>query len=443
MAEQIIYCIVISAIQIVALSILVFTALSSELRFSKTINGLLMLLLEAVAVSVYLMVFSDVPIFKELSFLISVVFNVFTIFFFLIYFRGNFYQNLFVIFIVKNYLDIVSMCVADLKKICIVFFANPLWGDVVILVGMTVISLPFAYLFMAKLLRRVIVETKAMSFWRFIWTIPLCFFLLFRFSVYPQIEQQSFINIIFVPIIWTVGTFYVYYIILRVFSEMSKNIALEEQVRLMDLQIEMRQLQYKKLQEHWEEIRRIRHDMRHHFRVVQDLAGDKRFGEIETYMAGLMEDIAFKPNVYLCENTAVNALAGYYKKKAEDAGIAVDFKFDVPEDCFVSVGDLSVIFGNLLENALEACERQDGGETFIKASAISSYGSRMVISVKNSFAGGLMPLQDTFVSSKRQDGEAGVGIVSVRAIAQKYMGTVKIDATGGCFSVYVMLHKKS
>ena len=445
MIEELLYCAVISALQIVSLSVLLFTALSDELLFSRPVNILLMFLLEGVSMGVYAMVFSDNPLFEDLRVVIGVAFNTFSVFFFLVFVRGNRYQNLFVIFVIKNYLDIVSMCVADLKKAYeLIVFGNSLWADVLILCIIFAVTLPFAWLFMTKLLRWVIRETRAMNFWRFIWTVPLCFFLLFRFSVYPQMEQQSFISILFVPLIWTVGTFYVYYIILRVFSEMSKNIMLEEQVRMMDLQVEMRQVQYSKLREHWEEMRRVRHDMRHHFLVIQDLAGEEKYQEIGIYMSKLLEDVTLDPSVYLCENATVNALAGYYRQRAETAGTEVDFKLDVPEVCFVKNGDLSVIFGNLLENALEACERQTSGERFIKAIASMTCGNRLAISIENSFSGVLTPLQGTFASAKRsgEHKEPGVGIMSVRTVAQKYLGSVRIHTDENRFAVRVMLYKK-
>lgn len=62
--------------------------------------------------------------------------------------------------------------------------------------------------------------------------------------------------------------------------------------------------------------------------------------------------------IRFCENTAANAVPLYFAQQAKSNGIDYIVKADIPSDIFVTETDISVIFGNLLENALDACKKE-------------------------------------------------------------------------------------
>ena len=62
------------------------------------------------------------------------------------------------------------------------------------------------------------------------------------------------------------------------------------------------------------------------------------------------------------ENTAANAVLLYFAQQAKDNCINYFVKVKIPNDIFVSDTDISVIFGNLIENALESCKNESGND---------------------------------------------------------------------------------
>ncbi|MEG0379456.1 MAG: ATP-binding protein, partial [Eubacterium sp.] len=97
-----------------------------------------------------------------------------------------------------------------------------------------------------------------------------------------------------------------------------------------------------------------------------------------------------------------------------------------------------IILGNLLENALEACERTRESSKFIQVNAQIS-GKRMILlTVKNSADKPIQKKQGSFLSSKREG--VGTGIISVENLAEKYNGLVNFKYENGVFIASVFLN---
>lgn len=139
---------------------------------------------------------------------------------------------------------------------------------------------------------------------------------------------------------------------------------------------------------------------------------------------------------------AVNAVAAYYAAAAYQAEIEVSLQFAIPRELDSIVeSDLCIIVGNLLENAVETCKRMESRPRFIHLNSFLQYDT-LTITVDNSFDGNLKQKGGVFLSSKRA-GE-GIGLSSVAAVAQKYGGAARFEASDGIFqaSVYVKLKNR-
>jgi sensor histidine kinase regulating citrate/malate metabolism len=97
---------------------------------------------------------------------------------------------------------------------------------------------------------------------------------------------------------------------------------------------------------------------------------------------------------------------------------------------------LCVLFGNLLENALEACRRLDADEKYIRFAVNQNKGFITVVS-DNSFDGGTIKDGGIFHSRKRPG--PGIGTASIKAIAGKYGGYAEFSAEKREFRVSVVL----
>ena len=98
--------------------------------------------------------------------------------------------------------------------------------------------------------------------------------------------------------------------------------------------------------------------------------------------------------------------------------------------------DLSIIYGNLIENAYEACFNDACHDPYI--TVISRYRKgTLLLRVENSIVKRPMIRSGKYMSSKHQG--FGIGIPSVRAAVANYQGQLKFDVTDHIFRVSVIL----
>ncbi len=211
--------------------------------------------------------------------------------------------------------------------------------------------------------------------------------------------------------------------------------SLENELRVQDRTIEAQKERNELLLSHYEEVRQQRHDIRHHLRTLSALLRRGDYEQAQTYLDSVTDTIPdYHPDT-LCDNIIVNATLCFYLQKARDSLIRIDADVQVPpENEHISDASLCVIFGNLLENAIEACVRLPVAERRISLAA-SIIGDMLFISIDNTFDGQLNVKNDLFQSRKR-DG-SGTGLVSVRSIAQRHSGSASFRVLDKTFRAEV------
>ena len=207
--------------------------------------------------------------------------------------------------------------------------------------------------------------------------------------------------------------------------------------RLMEIQISEQKNRSDMLAKNEQLLSEQRHDLRHHLMAIRELVKDENI-ELQEYLNQMMADIP-KASRKFCQNQAVNAVVSYYYVMCEKQQIDPEFNLDIPENNpQISDGDLCAIFGNLLENAVEACGRMKDGPRFIRLNTSVQYDT-LVITMDNSFNGKIEIDGEHFYSAKR-DG-FGIGTSSIRTLARKAGGDAIFKINGKIFlsSVYVIL----
>ena len=184
---------------------------------------------------------------------------------------------------------------------------------------------------------------------------------------------------------------------------------------------------------------KLRHDLKHHVALLTSFIADGDPGRAQDYLAELSENIRRKTSVPCCENVAVSAVIEHYAALARQDGIDTVIDTDVPEKIGgISDTELASVFGNLLENALEACRRGNGEKAaFIQLKA-RILDQRLVILMENSLFEQPRPSGAFYHSSKR-GGQHGIGLRSIADIAEAHGGTARFEADGDAFRSSVIL----
>jgi len=209
---------------------------------------------------------------------------------------------------------------------------------------------------------------------------------------------------------------------------------LRERLRLT-VQNERLGLSYELLTQKIEQAKRIGHDVRHHMAVLDGYVQVRDMAGAEAYISAYTKSLPANDNLHFARNPSVDAAVRYYYNLAKTEGVDVSLNIDLPESA-IPEQDLCVLFGNLLENALEACRRLDAAEKYIRFAVSRNEGFITVVS-DNSFDGKMIGEGGALHSRKRPG--PGIGTASIKAIAEKYGGYSEFSAEGREFRVSVVL----
>ena len=198
---------------------------------------------------------------------------------------------------------------------------------------------------------------------------------------------------------------------------------------------------YRRLAEQTENQKILIHDIKNHLQTIAGLSEDGRESKIHEYVQQLMEMPEMKSSVTYCSQPVLNVILGQYQEICKKKSI--QFGVDIRKDSvdYITVDDLTALFGNLLKNAVEAAAGVS--EAYIDVTVNYNYKSKQTfISVENSVLYLPMFDGDGGLISRKNDGKLhGVGIKSIQRAAEHYQGEVSYhyDKEAKCFHMMVLL----
>ncbi len=235
---------------------------------------------------------------------------------------------------------------------------------------------------------------------------------------------------------------YVVSLIIAIFYETLRSTMVEELQNQKQQMEYVYQNQYHSLETRIAEARKIRHDLRHHFLMITQFLKDGQIEDAQSYIDQYYKALPFEESLTYCEHYATNALLTYYCQLAKDYHIKVDVHLHMPSEISISTEDLTVVLGNLLENAVHAnVEGQMEEPQFDQWIRIAGHyeDSTLTLTIKNPSLH-LAELDSTgqYLSTKHEG--AGIGVRSVRDVVEKYHGSIKIEQLNHTFSVSLIMY---
>lgn len=136
-------------------------------------------------------------------------------------------------------------------------------------------------------------------------------------------------------------------------------------------------------------------------------------------------------------NVSVDAILSSKLAVATKHDIEINCKANVPKQLTVSDVDLCVIIGNLIDNAVESCEKLKEGQRRFVRIYIGIFKEQLYISVSNVTNEVIRKLDKDFISKKR--GNHGHGLKRIDNIVEKYDGFINRKNEPGTFATEIML----
>ena len=191
-------------------------------------------------------------------------------------------------------------------------------------------------------------------------------------------------------------------------------------------------------------IRGLKHEMRGHLTNIKGLAQSGEYASLEDYIAKMDESMSGFELTLQTGNPVTDVIVNGIRRRSLDLSIRFQAEFHYPDPGAYDAFDVGIILQNLMQNALEACEKISEGERFIVLTG-KRKGRFFLIEVKNSFAGEVVFGQDGLpVTTKQEDAPMhGIGLANVRREAEKYMGELELKVNQQTFSATVLLQEGS
>ena len=183
-------------------------------------------------------------------------------------------------------------------------------------------------------------------------------------------------------------------------------------------------------------LRAVRHDMKHHLLELKALAEASQYDEISEYISDMQLESSTDEPIDT-GNQPVDSILGYMMRHAEGSGIRVISHITIPEDIIFPVYDLTVILGNLMDNAIEnTLKSKDPCISIMMKYTMSC----LLISISNTYDGAVNESGGKLLTTKSDTASHGIGLSSVRSVVERNHGELTIDYDKEMFTVKVMLY---
>ncbi len=198
----------------------------------------------------------------------------------------------------------------------------------------------------------------------------------------------------------------------------------------METQFRQAQTEFASLRQMQQNAASYRHDMRHHFALLQSLASKEQIQEIQEYLRTAQSDMDAITPIRFCENETVNLILSAFAAKAKQAGIRLTVDTKLPSSLPFSDTELCSLLSNALENAIQASKHiPDSNKRIILLRAYSK-NSKLCIDIRNSYQ--IEPDFHQGLPVSNEQGH-GFGTKSMVNIIEKHGGVFQFSVKEGWF----------
>lgn len=249
--------------------------------------------------------------------------------------------------------------------------------------------------------------------------------LYFKYSVITLQSAEDYSvrlgDVLFYPLC-AMGSVLAFLILFESFQagqERQKALELEQMAQRFELRYVKRSTQAQA------DIRRIHHDMKNHLLAIR---GMERHSQVSGYVDSLLHDLA---DYDTCVSTGLPSLDPFLSEKLYQAKLE-QVQFNVCLDLrmlnFVAYTDLISIFGNAVDNALEAVRKLPPGTERTILLKSSCFANAVILRFGNPYTGKLYKEGNQLLTGKTDQAQHGIGLKSITRAVERYGGSVDVDA---------------
>lgn len=269
--------------------------------------------------------------------------------------------------------------------------------------------------------------------WLEVFIVPVCsIWILISVFITGTLENYfwGFI-VVFMILMINVFTYYLY-------DKAKENMEKQMREEILKNQCEYYIRQNRESKEWWEELRKLRHNMKQHYILENTYLEKEDYEALKRYCSENLKFLDKKDFISNSGNLYIDSVVNYKADMAEKAGIKVIANTEVPQDAEMNAEDISICLGNLLDNAIEAVKELT--EDRVIRLWITTDGNNIAISIKNRYKNALHKSGGRYLTSKEDDRMHGIGLSIVRQIVDQYAGEMEIREEDNVFDVMILMY---
>ena len=220
-------------------------------------------------------------------------------------------------------------------------------------------------------------------------------------------------------------------------SALFKKSSMRKELETIQLLWHQQKGQYQLSKETIELINHKCHDLKHQVQAIRAVKDEK---ERETYLEKIEKSVQIYSAIVRTGNEILDTILTEKSLICENSGIHINCVADGSLLAFMNPVDLYTLFGNALDNAIEAVRKLESKEKRVIDIMLYERQSFLMLQIVNPMCGEVKFEDGLPLTTKAKNGYHGYGMKSMLHTIQKYEGHLTTEVKNGCFYFNVMLH---
>lgn len=219
-------------------------------------------------------------------------------------------------------------------------------------------------------------------------------------------------------------------------SALFKKSSMRKELETIQLLWHQQKGQYQLSKETIELINHKCYDLKHQVQAIRAVKDEK---ERETYLEKIEKSVQIYSAIVRTGNEILDTILTEKSLICENSGIHINCVADGSLLAFMNPVDLYTLFGNALDNAIEAVRKLESKEKRVIDIMLYERQSFLMLQIVNPMCGEVKFEDGLPLTTKAKNGYHGYGMKSMLHTIQKYEGHLTTEVKNGCFYFNVML----
>lgn len=276
--------------------------------------------------------------------------------------------------------------------------------------------------------------------WGYLMSIPLASIAVFACVYYVIVNgriEPELVLTLGIPLFATL--LYINIMVFFLFDRFAALAKISADKIALNQQIAYQEHHYVQLADMYSMDRTLRHDMKNNIRTALYLLDNKDEHDLRTHLNGLSESIGAIEKMTYTNNTAMDSILNIKIAELAAAQIKFDYEIAVPQGLKISFQQSTILFGNIFDNAKEACLDLPSDQRWVHLH-MSYLPNILLIKLRNPTQKPPEIDNGRMVTTKRSHQDHGLGLLSVQRVADDFHGIVTTEHHDKQFEITIMLY---